>query len=93
MISCVVVFDGRVTRVAYDDTDQWLLVSCVKFSQTTVVVLKNSFRNNDTFAELGRLIFRAFQCEMEPDYTTVSRLLLDCPSSKSFVKALRIGFS
>jgi len=31
MISCVVVFDGRVTRVVYDDTHQWLLGSCVKF--------------------------------------------------------------
>jgi len=45
MISCVVVFDGRVTRVVYDDTHQGLLGSCVKFSQTVVVVLKNSFRN------------------------------------------------
>ena len=25
---------------------------------------------------MGRLIFRAFQCEMELDYITVSRLLL-----------------
>jgi len=34
------------TRVAYDDTHQWLLRSCVKFSQTAVaVVLKVSFRN------------------------------------------------
>jgi len=38
-------FDGWVTRVVYDDTHQWLLGSCVKFSQTAVVVLKNSFRN------------------------------------------------
>jgi len=45
MISCAVVFDGRVTRVVYDDTYQRLLGSCVKFSQTEVVVLKNSFRN------------------------------------------------
>ena len=45
MISCVVLFDGRVSRVVYDDTHQWLLGSCVKFSQATVVVLKNSFRN------------------------------------------------
>jgi len=43
MISCVVVFDGRVTRVVYDDTHLELLESCVKFSQTVVVVLKNSF--------------------------------------------------
>jgi len=45
MISCVVVFDGRVTKVAYGDTHHGFLGSCVKFSQTAVVVLKNSFRN------------------------------------------------
>jgi len=45
MINCVVVFDSRVTRVLYDDTDQWLFASCVEFSQTAVVVLKNSFGN------------------------------------------------
>jgi len=38
MISCVVVSDGRVTRLVCDDTHQWLLESCVKFSQTAVVV-------------------------------------------------------
>jgi len=53
-----------------------MLGSCVKFSQTAVVVLKNSFPNEETFAEVGRLIFRAFQCEVELDYITVSRLLL-----------------
>jgi len=37
MISCVVVFDGRVTRVVNDDTHQGLLGSCMKFSQTVVV--------------------------------------------------------
>jgi len=26
---------------------------------------------------MGRLIFRTFQCEVELDYVTVSRLLLD----------------
>jgi len=67
MISCVVVFDGRVTTVVYDDTHQGLLGSCVKFSQTVVVVLKNPFRNQETVTEVGRLIFRAFQCEMELD--------------------------
>jgi len=41
MISCVVVFDGRVTRVIYDDTHQDLFGSCVKFGQTVVGVLKN----------------------------------------------------
>jgi len=38
MISCVVVFDGRVARVVYDDTP-------VLFSQTAIVVWKKSFRN------------------------------------------------
>jgi len=45
MISCVAVLDGWVTRVVYDDIQQGLLGSCVKFSQTAVVVWKNSFRN------------------------------------------------
>ena len=40
------------------------------------MVLKNSFRNQETGSEMGRLIFRAFQCEIELDYKTVSRLLL-----------------
>jgi len=44
MISCV-VFDDRVMGVVYDDTHQWLLGSCVKFSQTAVVVVKDSVRN------------------------------------------------
>jgi len=39
MISCVVVFDGHVTGVVYDDTHQELLASCVKFSHTVVVVI------------------------------------------------------
>jgi len=34
-----------VNKVDYDDTHQWLLGSCVKDSQTAVMVLKNSFRN------------------------------------------------
>jgi len=38
MISWVVVFEGRVMGVVDDDTYQWLLESCVKFSQTVVVV-------------------------------------------------------
>jgi len=36
MISCFVVFDGRVTSDVCDDTHQGLLGSCVKFSQTVV---------------------------------------------------------
>jgi len=45
MMSCVVVFDGRVARVLYDDAYQGLPGSCVKFSQRAVLVLKKSFRN------------------------------------------------
>ena len=37
MVSCVVVFDGRETRVVYDDTHHGLLGSCVNFSQTAVI--------------------------------------------------------
>jgi len=32
----------RVTGVVYDDTQQWLLGSWMKFSQTAVVVVKDS---------------------------------------------------
>jgi len=55
---------------------QQLLSSCVKFSQT--VVLKKSFRNLETGAEMERLICRAFQCEIDLNYinVSVSRLLL-----------------
>jgi len=42
MISWVVGFDGRVMGVVSDDTHQWLLGSCVKFSQTVVLVMKGS---------------------------------------------------
>jgi len=45
MTSCVFVFDGRVTRVVYDDTHHGLLRFWVKFSQTVVAVLKNSLWN------------------------------------------------
>jgi len=45
MTSCVIFFDGRVNKVNYDDTHQWLLGYCLKFSQIAVVMFKNSFRN------------------------------------------------
>jgi len=44
MTSWVFGFDGRVMGVVYDDTHQWLFGSCVKFSQTTVLVVKGSVR-------------------------------------------------
>jgi len=67
MVSCVVDFEGRVIRVVYDGTHQALRRSCVKFSQTVIVVLKNSFWNQETVTEVERFIFHAFQCEMELD--------------------------
>jgi len=45
MISWVVGFDGQVVGVVYDDTHQWLLGSCVKFSQIAVLVVKGSVRS------------------------------------------------
>jgi len=45
MISWVVAFDDRVMVAVYDDTHQWLLGSCVKFSQTTALVAKGSVRS------------------------------------------------
>jgi len=84
MINCVVC-DGWVTRVVYDHTHQWLFGSCVIFSQTAVVVLKSSFRNQETVTEMGRLIFHGFQCEIELDFITVSRLF---PSSKCLLHFL-----
>jgi len=44
MISCVVVLDGRIMGVFNDGTYQWFLRSCVKFSQTAVVVVKHLVR-------------------------------------------------
>jgi len=45
MISWVVVLDGQIMGVVYDDTHQWFIGSCIKFIQTAVVVVKNSVRN------------------------------------------------
>jgi len=38
--------------------------------------LKFSFRNQETDAEIGRLIFRTFQCAMELDYILPADCLL-----------------
>jgi len=65
-----------VVGVVYDDTHQWLLGSGVKCTQTAILVVKDSVRNEETVAEMRRLIFRAFQCEVELDYIVVSRFLL-----------------
>jgi len=47
---------------------------------------------------MGRLIFRAFQCEMELDNTTVSRLLLVpvvnvCESIKNWFQLIYLNLS
>jgi len=55
MISWVVGFDGRVMGVVYDDTDQWFLGSCVKFSQKAVLVVKGSVRNQETVVINGKI--------------------------------------
>jgi len=87
-----------VTRVVYDDTYQALRRPCVKCSQTVVVVLKNLFWNQETVTELEKLIFRAFRCEMELDYITVSRLLLVpvvnvCESIKNWFQLICLSLS
>ena len=76
MISWIVVLDRRVMGVVDDDTYQCLLRSYVKFSQIPYVVAKDSIRSYETVAEMGRLIYCAFQCGVELDYISVSRLLL-----------------
>jgi len=54
MINWVVVFDGRVTKVFYDDTHQGLLSSCVEFSHSghgvekLISKLINSHRSGKT---------------------------------------------
>jgi len=48
MIRWAVGFDGRVMGVVYDDTRRWLLGSCMKFSQTAVLVVKGSIRSYET---------------------------------------------
>jgi len=46
VLSCVVVFDGRVTRVdLWRHTQGFARILREIYSQTAVVVLKNSFRN------------------------------------------------
>jgi len=70
-----------------------MLGSCVKFNQTAIVVWNNSFRNQETGAEMRRLIFHAFQCEMELDDITVRRLLLGqvanvCESIKNWFQLI-----
>jgi len=62
MISWVLGFDGGVMGDVDDDTCQWqwLLGSCEKCSQTAIVVVKASVRSEETVAEMGRLIYRAF---------------------------------
>jgi len=55
MITWVVGFDGRAMGVVYDDIYQWLLGSCVKFSQTAVLVVKGSVRSKETVVINGKI--------------------------------------
>ena len=55
MISWVDGFDGRVMGVVYDDTYQCLLGSCMKFSQTAVLVVKGSVRSEETVVINGKI--------------------------------------
>jgi len=88
---CCCDFDGRVTRVVYDDTHQWLLESCVKFSQTAVAVeifiskLSNRRRK-------GNIDLPCISVCDETGFYDCPQIVA-YPSSKRFVKALRIGIS
>jgi len=72
----VVVFDGQVMGVVDDDTqasgcsDPAWNVARPRCGGERFV------RNKETVLELGRLIFRTFQCEVELDYNTGSSFLL-----------------
>jgi len=62
MISCVIVFDGRATRVVYGDIDRscsdpaWNLVRPRSWCR------KIHFETKKQSPEMGRFIFRTFQC-------------------------------
>jgi len=56
-----IVLDARILREIWSDRDRGV--------EKFIPKLRNRCRN-------GKMIFRAFQCEMELDYITVSRLLL-----------------
>jgi len=80
MISCVVAFDGRVTRLVYDDTHQRLLGSCVKVSQTAVVVeiFISKLRNRRRKRKID------LSCILVCDETGLyyCQQIVACPSSK-----------
>ena len=60
-----------------DDTHKWLLGSCVKLGKIAPAVWWLRFSSKPrAVAEMGRLIFRACQCEMELDCIIVGKLLL-----------------
>jgi len=86
MISCVVVFDCRLTRIVYDDSHPRLLGSCVKFNQTAVLVLKliSKLRNSRRNGKID------LSCISMWDGTGLHycQQIVACPSSKRFVKAL-----
>jgi len=40
------------------------------------MVVKDSVWTEETVAEMGKMIFRGFQCKVELDYITARRMLL-----------------
>jgi len=92
MISCVVVFDGRITRVfLWRHTTVVARIPCKIWSdrgrsfEKFISKLRNSRRN-------GMIDLSCISVWDGTD-TYSCQQIVACPSSKSFVKPLRIGFS
>jgi len=71
-------------RVVYDDTYQGLLGSCVKFSQTAVVVLKFSLRNKQNSHRSGKIDLSCISV-WDGAGLYYCQQIVACPSSKRFV--------
>jgi len=77
MISCVVFWrPGKWELFMTTHTVPLVIRFLWEINHTAVVVTKDSVRSWETVAEMGRLMYRAFPCEVELDYTTVNGLLL-----------------
>jgi len=79
MISCVVIFASSVDRVVYDDAQEYC--STCSYPAWNLVrpwswCGKIHFETKKQVQKWENWSFRAFQCEMELDYITVSTLLL-----------------
>jgi len=92
MIRWVVGFDGRVIGVGYDDTHQWLLGPCVKFSQTAVLVVKGSVRSSGTVVINGKIDLSCIAVWGRTGLYYCQQIVA-CPSRKMLATASRIGFS